>query len=127
MESTYRMDLKDIMVNEKISQNVAFYMILFTYYSKNDKIIEMENISVAARGYVLEVFVSLNKWQWEFYYDNGTVLCVNHDCSYINLYMIVFHRTTHTHTHTHTYTHRDLNKVCSLLHNIVPVSISWFW
>ena len=54
MESTYRMDLKDIMVNEKISQNVAFYMILFTYYSKNDKIIEMENISVAARGYVLD-------------------------------------------------------------------------
>ena len=103
----YRMDLKDIMVNEKISQNVAYYMILFTYYSENEKIIEMENISVAARGYVWEVFVSLNKWQREFYYDNGTVLCLNHDCSSINLYVIVFHRTIHTRTHTHKHTQRS--------------------
>ena len=61
---------------------------------------------MAAKGYVLEVFVSLSKWQRELYYDNGIVLCLNHVCSYINLYMIVFHRPTHTHTHTHTYTHR---------------------
>ena len=92
---------------KKISQNVAYYMILFTYYSENEKIIEMENISVATRGYVLEVFVSLNKWQQEFYYDNETVLCLNHDCSYINLYVIVFHRTIHTCTHTHIHTQRS--------------------
>ena len=63
---------------------------------------------MAVKGYVLEVFVSLSKWQRELYYDNGIVLCLNHDCSYINLYMIVFHRPTHTHTYTHThiYTHR---------------------
>ena len=83
---------------------------------------------MAVKGYVLEVFVSLSKWQRELYYDNGIVLCLNHDCSYINLYMIVLHRPTHTHTYTHTHIYtQDPSKVCSLFNNTVPVSISWFW